>query len=265
MLVLLRARVLVRRVPVVMLVVPPAARPPATLQIALHGLDPGPVPAHDIPNIADAVKVLLEFVDLPQYLVEARNLCVGGLDQAVRAGELGLGEHGALLAQVLDAALHLAHEAVEVPRQLRQRGAVEEEHALAGGPAGGAGRARAVAESRLALAQQLDFLRRQAELRVGHALRRGAGHHGLPGGAPEGVAARDWRGPWGRGGAGRGRPGSESGAGLSVVEDGENPAGAQYAASPGTRAVIYFEAGGRTGDAIDYSAAAIPKLGAPEC
>lgn len=185
---LLRARVL-RRVPVL---TPPTTRPPTTLQIPLHSLNPRPVPPHNIPNIADPIKVLLQLVNLPQNLVEPRNLRVRGLDQPVRAPKLRLGEDGALPAQVLDAPLHLPHQAVEVPRELCQGRAVEEEDALARGAtrgAGGAGAVGGVVEGRLALAEELDFFGGEAELRVGDALRWG-GHRGLRGV----VAARDWGG-----------------------------------------------------------------------
>lgn len=145
----------------VVFVISPAACPAAALEVTLHCLYSGPVPPHNLPYIGDPVEIFLQLVNLPQYLMEPRDLRIGGFDQVVCAVVLCLGKRGALLAQVFDPALHLAHQTVEVPRELGQGRAVKQQHALTGGSAGGARGARTISERSLSLTQQLDFLRCQ--------------------------------------------------------------------------------------------------------
>lgn len=145
----------------------------ARVQIPLEVLHARPVLLHNLLDVGDAVKVHLELVQLLYDVGVARNLLVGAVDDVPRAVVLDLGEHLGLLAEVLDILLDADHEPVKVAPQRGERRAVEQQEPLAAGPAGGAGAAGPAVDGGLALPQQLDLLRGQAQLRV----RDGVGRH----------------------------------------------------------------------------------------
>ena len=136
------------------------------LELALEALDAAAVVADDLLDVADAVEVDLELVDLGHDVLKAGDLGIGVGDQVPRVVVLLHGDDGALLAQVVDALLDLLHQAVEVAAQGGEAGAVEEKAALGGGAAGGAGGVRVHLRLRLVVAEEGNFLFGQTQLRV---------------------------------------------------------------------------------------------------
>lgn len=93
--------------------VPP--RRACLLKLTVQLLDSLSVAPDDVTNMADAIEVQLEFVELAHDLVEARDLTVGSVDQISSLVILLHGNHGALFAEVFDTLLDLHHQAVEMP------------------------------------------------------------------------------------------------------------------------------------------------------
>ena len=84
----------------------------------------------DVTNMADAIEVQLEFVQLAHDVVEAGDLAVGSVDQITGMVILLHSNHGALLAEIIDTLLDLDHQAVEVPGKRGKTRAVQQQAAL---------------------------------------------------------------------------------------------------------------------------------------
>lgn len=128
------------------------------LELALEALDAAPVVADDLLDVADAVEVDFELVDLGHDVLKAGDLGIGVSDQVPRVVVLLHGDDGALLAQVLNTLLDLLHQPVEVAAQRGEARAVKQQTALGGGAAGCARGVRVCLRLRLVIAEEGDFL-----------------------------------------------------------------------------------------------------------
>lgn len=157
-----------------------SARRAARLQISLELLDPLAVPFDNLLDVSYPVKINLELVELAQDLRVPGDLRVGAVNDVARPVVLDLGEHLRLLTEVADVLLYPGHQPVKVSAESREGRAVEQQQALAASSAGGPGARRASAgapaQRCLTLAQELDFLRGEAQLRVRYSV----GRHGEP-------------------------------------------------------------------------------------
>jgi hypothetical protein len=123
------------------------------------------------------IKIILQLVNLPQYIMKSCNLCIGNRNR-VPGSVILLCCHGIrLLGEVVQTCLDLLHEAIEMSTESSEGGAIEEKESLRGGARGGPGgrAAGSGGSSLLMMAQQGDLVVGQAELRIGH--RVGWGSH----------------------------------------------------------------------------------------
>lgn len=144
-------------------------------------MNAGSVALDDVPDVSDSVEINLELVQLAKDIAVAGDFGIGAVDDVAGAVILNLGEYLSLFAEMAHILLDASHEPVEMPAERGKRGCVEEEQALAAGPAGGsrAGRASASASAygRLALAQYVNLLGRESQLRVRHSVGHGSPAH----------------------------------------------------------------------------------------
>src|ERR1700730_9482799 len=108
------------------------------LNTPLPLVDPLPIAPHDIPNMLNAIEIFLQLVNLPQDIIEARNLGVRHLDRVACTVVLLPRDELRLLGQVVEAFGDLTHQLVEVAGKCCEGGAVEEEESGAGGAGSGA-------------------------------------------------------------------------------------------------------------------------------
>lgn len=97
-----------------------SARALRRIQLPFQFLDSRPIPPDNIPDMSYAIEIHLQLVNLPQYLMEARNLRVRNLNGIARPVVLLHDHRLALLRQVVQPRLDLLHQSVEMPRQRRQ-------------------------------------------------------------------------------------------------------------------------------------------------
>jgi hypothetical protein len=122
--------------------------------------------------MSNPIKIHLQFVNLPQYIVEPRNLRIRNRNRIPGPVVLLLSHHLRLLTQIIKSCLYLLHQAIEMAAESCERGAVEEEEALGGsarscsrgGSSGGGG------GGLLVMAQQGDLVVGQAELGIGDGI-----------------------------------------------------------------------------------------------
>ncbi len=143
-------------------------------EFVLKALDAAAIIPHDLLDVADAIEVDLQLVNLGHDVLEAGDLSIGIVYQVAGVVILLHSHDGALLAQKLNALLDLLHQAVEVARQGGKTGAIEEEEALGGGAAGGAGGIGIGLG--LVVTKEVDFLFGQTQLRVWNGIGLGRRH-----------------------------------------------------------------------------------------
>jgi hypothetical protein len=86
----------------VVVVVPmPSTRTAASLNLSLHLFHSLPIRPHNISNMSYLIKVFFQFVNLPQYIVEARNLGVCQSDRITRPVVLLLHNDLGLLSKIV--------------------------------------------------------------------------------------------------------------------------------------------------------------------
>ena len=144
------------------------------LEVALEVLDAVAVVPYDLFYVANAVEVDLQLVDLRHDVLEAGDLSIGIIYQVACVVILLHSHDGTLFAEVLDALLYLLHQSVEVARQGGKTGAVEEQAALGGSTAGGAGGIGIGLG--LVVTEEGDFLFGQTQLRVWNGIGLGRRH-----------------------------------------------------------------------------------------
>ena len=72
----------------------------ATLQLLFHLLNPLPITPHNVSYMSYPVKIDLQLINLPQYVVKSRNLGVCNLDRIACPVVLLLCHHLGLLGEV---------------------------------------------------------------------------------------------------------------------------------------------------------------------
>ena len=119
----------------------------AMLQLLLHLRHPLPIAPHNIPNMSYPIKIHFQLVNLPQYIVEARNLGISNRNRIPGSVVLLLSHHLRLVTQIIESCLYLLHQAIEMAAESCKGGAIEEDKTLGGsarscsrgGSAGGGG------------------------------------------------------------------------------------------------------------------------------
>lgn len=135
------------------------------LQSELQLLHALPIPPHDIAYMPYPIELDLELLDLRHDHMKPPNLGIRVIDEVARRIVVDHGNDLRLLSQVVELLRDLLHQPVKVAPQLREGAAVEHEHALRRGAAGGA-RGTRPAAGRLALRmlEDGDLVARKAKL-----------------------------------------------------------------------------------------------------
>lgn len=95
---------------------PIPARRRTLLDSSLHLLHPRPKRLDDIFQPRHPIKIVFQFVDLPEYVVEALDLRIRNLNRVPRSVVLLLRNDLRLLGEVIQPLRDLLHQAVEVSR-----------------------------------------------------------------------------------------------------------------------------------------------------
>jgi hypothetical protein len=78
------------------------------------------------------VKIHLQLINMPQEVVKPRNLSISHRNRIARPIVLLLRYHLRLLGKMVQSRLYLFHQAIEMPAESGEGGAVEEQESLGG-------------------------------------------------------------------------------------------------------------------------------------
>lgn len=87
----------------------------APFELAFHFLDARSITAYNLFDMPYPIEVEFQFVQLAKKLVVPLDFGICSFNQVPGSIELGHGEHLALLAEVHDLLLDLAHDAIKIP------------------------------------------------------------------------------------------------------------------------------------------------------
>lgn len=98
----------------------------AAIKLPFHLFHPRAIAPHDLFDVSDTIKVEFQLVQLSEDIMIALYFGISSVDEVPSPVKLRHGKGLALLAQVYYLLLDLRHDAVKIPPECRQGGAIED-------------------------------------------------------------------------------------------------------------------------------------------